>query len=176
MGASLFIITGILKKPVVSTKMAMIMPYMWMLGTFIFSTGLFIGGLRGEPRRTNMGLTYMNPASPMYRPDWWISANLGMIGGSIMGLACLLYFIVLIRSLMAKPDPALANVPFELPMSEPYHDENISAVRNFTPWVTVAVLLCVAAYYVPISDIVRNGIITHPGYTSDNPTAVETTH
>lgn len=176
LGASLFIITGLLKKPVVSTTMAMIVPYMWMFGTFIFSTGYFIGGLRGEPRRTNLGLTYLNPASPMYRPDWRIATHLGMIGGGIMGVACVLFFIVLFRSLMAAPDPALANVPFTLPMSEPYHDENMPAVRNFAPWVTVAVLLCVAAYYVPISDIVRNGIVTHPGFTPDNPTAVGTTH
>ncbi len=176
LGASLFMITGILKKPVVSTKMAMIVPYMWMIGTFVFSTGYFIGGLRGVPRRTNLGLTYLNPDSPLYRPDWWIGAHLGMIGGCIMGLACALYFIVLFRSLLAAPDPALADVPFTLPMSEPYHDENMPAVRNFAPWVAVAVFLCVAAYYVPISDIVRNGSVTHPGFIPDSPTAVETTH
>jgi len=73
-------------------------------------------------------------------------------------------------------DPALADIPFTLPMSEAYHDENIPAVRNFTPWVTVAVLLCVAAYYVPIHDIVKNGEITKPGFTSDNPSAVQTLH
>lgn len=176
LGGSLFIITGILKRPVVSTTMAMVVPYMWTVGTFIFSSGLFLNGLRGAPRRTNMGMTYLNPASPSYRPDWWLGAHMGMIGGCIMGLACILYFTVLIRSLLAAPDPALANVPFTLPMSEPYHDENMPAVRNFTPWVTVAVLLCVAAYYVPIHDIVKNGEITKPGFTSDNPSAVQTLH
>jgi len=176
LGGSLFMITGLLKRPVVSTTMAMIVPYMWMIGTFIFSSGLFLNGLRGAPRRTNMGMTYLNPASPSYRPDWWLGANMGMIGGCIMGLACVLFFTVLIRSLLAAPDPALANVPFALPMSEPYHDENMPAVRNFTPWVTVAVLLCVAAYYVPIRDIVKNGEITKPGFTPDNPAAVQTVH
>ena len=93
-----------------------------------------------------------------------------------MGLACILFFTVLIRSLLATPDPALANVPFMLPMSEPYHDEDVASVRNFTPWVTVAVLLCVAAYYVPIRDIVKNGEITKPGFTPDNPAAVQVVH
>jgi len=176
LGASLFIITGLLKKPVVSTTMAMVVPYLWMVGTFIFSSGLFLNGLRGAPRRTNMGMTYLNPASPSYRPDWWLGAHMGMIGGCIMGLACILYFMVLIRSLLGAADPALADIPFTLPMSEAYHDENIPAVRNFTPWVTVAVLLCVAAYYVPIHDIVKNGEITKPGFTSDNPAAVQTLH
>jgi len=52
-------------------------------------------------------------------------------------------------------------VPFSLPTSEPYHDEDVPAVRNFTPWVVAAVLLCAGAYYVPIRDIAKNGITTH---------------
>ena len=176
LGGSLLMVTGLLKKPVVSGGMAALVPYVWMIGTFTFSAGLFMGGLRGEPRRTNLGLTYMNPASPAYRPDWWLAAHLGMIGGCIMGLAVLLFFIVLIRSLLAKADPALANVPFSLPTSEPYHDEDIVAVRNFTPWVLAAVLLCAAAYWGPVRDIAKNGITTAPGFSPDNPAAVNTTH
>jgi cytochrome c oxidase subunit 1 len=176
LGGSLLIITGLLKKPVVSGTMAMIVPYLWMGGTFIFSTGLFMGGLRGEPRRTNLGLTYMNPTSPAYRPDWWVPAHMGLVGGCIMGLAVLLYFIVLIRSLAAVPVVALASVPFLLPTSEPYHDENVPAVQNFAPWVVAAVLLCAAAYYVPIHDIVKNGIPTAPGFRPDSPSAVNKTH
>ena len=176
LGGSLLIITGLLKKPVVSGTMAMLVPYVWMGGTFIFSSGLFMGGLRGEPRRTNLGLTYMNPTSPAYRPDWWLAAHMGLVGGCIMGIAVLLYFIVLIRSLAAAPVAALANVPFLLPTSEPYHDENVPAVQNFAPWVVAAVLLCAAAYYVPIHDIVKNGIPTAPGFRPDSPSAVSKTH
>jgi hypothetical protein len=97
-----------------------------------------------------------------------------MVGGCIMGLAVLLYFIVLVRSLAAKPVPAEA--PFALPTSEPYHDEDIAAVRNFAPWVAAAVLLCVAAYYVPIANIVKFGITTSPGFRPDSPVVVNTTH
>lgn len=162
LGMSLFLITGLLNKPVAAIPTVLAIPYIWMLGTFTFSTGLFIGGLRGEPRRTNLGLTYLNPASPSYRPDWWISTHIGAIGGVIMGFAILLYFIVLIRSLLA---PTLKNaVPFTIPMSEAYHDENIASVRNFAPWVTVAVLLCVAAYYVPVRDIIRSKYQPAPAY------------
>jgi hypothetical protein len=51
-----------------------------------------------------------------------------MIGGVIMGLAILLYFVVLIRS-PAGARAALAK-PFSIPLSEAYHDEDIPAVRN----------------------------------------------
>ncbi len=176
LGGSLLIVTGLLKKPVVSGTMAMVVPYLWMAGTFIFSAGLFMGGLRGEPRRTNLGLTYMNPSSPSYRADWWVPAHLGLLGGCIMGLAVLLYFIVLIRSLAAAPDPALAREPFSLPTSEAYHDEDVPAVRNFTPWVAAAVLLCVVAYYGPVRDIATNGVSTAPGFSPDSPATVNRAH
>ena len=41
----------------------------------IFSTGLFIAGAAGEPRRTNMGLSYTNPQSPLYHADWQFCQN-----------------------------------------------------------------------------------------------------
>jgi cytochrome c oxidase subunit 1 len=173
LGMSLFLIAGILKKPVRSIGLAVAVPYVWTLGTFIFSTGLFWGGLRGEPRRTNLGLTYLNPASANYRPDWWITTHIGMIGGVIMGLAILLYFVVLIRSLAGGHETVLEAKPFSIPLSEAYHDEDIPAVRNFAPWVAVAVLIVVAAYYMPIHEIVHSHIPGVVGYHPDSPVAVE---
>jgi len=154
-------------------EVAVAVPYMWMFGTFVFSTGLFIGGLRGEPRRTNLGLTYLNPASPAYRPDWWVTTHIGAIGGCIMGLAILMYFVVLVRTLAGSRSAALEREPFSIPLSEAYHDENISAVRNFAPWVTAGVLLIVVAYLPPINDIVKNKFKLAPGYRPDSPVSVE---
>ena len=153
--------------------MAVAVPYIWMIGTFIFSAGLFLGGLRGEPRRTNMGLTYLNPASPSYRPDWWITTHIGAVGGCIMGLAILVYFIVLVRSLAGSRSPGLEHEPFFIPVSELYHDEKVSVLENFSPWITAAVLLIVIAYYPPIRDIVKSNVKLAPGYGPDSPVAIE---
>jgi cytochrome c oxidase subunit 1 len=174
LGGSLLLITGLLKKPVASPEMAVAVPYLWMLGTFTFSTGLFLGGLRGEPRRTNLGLTYLNPSSPSYRPDWVVSTHIGLLGGMIMALAIITYLIVLIHSLAASGKPATERERALVPQSEVYHDENVSAVRNFAPWVTAAVLLCVIAYYVPLRDILRDNVKPAPGFKPDNPVAVDT--
>lgn len=173
LGGSLFLITGLLKKPVVSRGLAVAVPYVWTAGSFIFSGGLFVGGLRGEPRRTNLGLTYLNPESPNYRPDWWISTHVGLVGGLIMGLAILLFFVVLIRSLAAAREPGREQEPFSIPLSEPYHDEEVPAVRNFAPWVAGAVLLCILAYYPPFRDIMKSNFKPAPGYRPDSPVAVE---
>ena len=176
LGMSLFLVAGLLKKPVVSRGMAVAVPYLWMFGTFVFSTGLFWGGLRGEPRRTNLGLSYLDPASPSFRPDWRVTTHIGMVGGVIMGVAVLLYFIVLIRSLMASRDAALEKTPFAIPLSEAYHEEDIPAVRNFTPWVIVAVLLIVIAYYPPLRDILKSRFPGAPAYGPASPIAIEKPH
>lgn len=172
LGMSLFLIAGILKKPVRLSALAVAVPYVWTLGTFVFSTGLFWGGLRGEPRRTNLGLTYLNPASANYRPDWWITTHIGMIGGLIMGVAILLYFVVLVRSLAGAREASLEAKPFSIPLGQAYHDEDVPAVRNFAPWVTAAVLIVVAAYYMPIHEIVHSHIPGALGYHPDSPVAV----
>jgi CDP-diglyceride synthetase len=96
-----------------------------------------------------------------------------MIGGLVMGLAIVLYFVVLLRSLAAAQDPILERTPFSIPICETYHDENVPAVRNFMPWVTAAVLLVVLAYYPPLSDIVKSKFKTAPGYRPDSPVAVQ---
>jgi cytochrome c oxidase subunit 1 len=172
LGMSLFLVAGLLKKPVVSRGMAVAVAYLWTLGTFVFSTGLFWGGLRGEPRRTNLGMTYLNPASPSYRPDWWITTHIGMIGGLIMGFAVLLYFVVLVRTLLAARDSAQESKAFRIPISEVYHDEEVGAVKNFTPWVAAAVLLVVIAYYPPLHDIVKSNFKGAPAYSPESPAAI----
>ena len=63
----------------------------------IFSTGLFIGGAGGEPRRTNMGLSYTDPQSHLYHPDWQVAKMLGSIGGTIMTIAALMFFCRFLR-------------------------------------------------------------------------------
>ena len=78
------------------------MPYIWTLGIMIFSTGLFIGGAGGEPRRTNMGLSYTDPQSHLYHPDWRLPKMLGSIGGTIMTIAALMFFVVFFATLFGK--------------------------------------------------------------------------
>ncbi len=151
---------------------AVAVPYLWTIGVFTFSSGLFWGGIHGEPRRTNTGLSYLNSDSPMFRSDWVTSAHIGAIGGVIMTLAILVYFYVLIRSLMG-PSVVSEGEQFELPESEVLHDEDVAGVKNFFPWVTVAVLACIVAYTPPILQIVKAKYTHAVGYHPDNPASVK---
>jgi cytochrome c oxidase subunit 1 len=136
----------------------------------IFSTGLFIGGAGGEPRRTNMGLTYTNPQSPLYHPDWLAAKHLGSIGGTIMAVAALIFFIVFFVTLFSR---STKQSNFELIVSEPYHDENVRAVQSFTPWLAGAALLLVIAYAPPIAQTLRSDFPGARPYAPDNPVPVK---
>ena len=60
-------------------RAALAVPYLWTLGVFTFSAGLFYGGLKGVPRRTNLGMSFLDPPSDGSRPD-------GVIGERPVGL------------------------------------------------------------------------------------------
>lgn len=172
LGMSLMLITGLTGKRLADARAAMLVPYFWLLGIVISSGAAFFGGLIGIPRRTNIGLTYLNPESPIYRPDFALDNLLGAVGGSIMTFAVVMYFYVLARSLL-QPTQANEQERFALPVSEVLHDENVTAVKNLKPWVIAGIVLIIAAYAPPLAQIISNDYKGAPRYLPENPTAVE---
>lgn len=160
-GMSLYLVEKIGGKELKFKKLTMLVPYVWMVGLFLFSSGLMRGGLHGEPRRTNMGMTYLNPDSPLYRPEWKIYVILTAIGGTIMALAMLLYFLVFFTTLFSKK---VREEAIDFPISEAYHDEKPGVFANFKPWVAIALVLIVATYIPVFIDVNRSTAFGAPGY------------
>jgi cytochrome c oxidase subunit 1 len=165
-GMSLFLITKLTGREIRGPAWNVWVPYIWALGVMVFSTGLFIGGVGGEPRRTNMGMSYTNPQSPLYHIDWSAAKMLGSAGGIIMTLAALIFFLVFFATLFGKP---VRKGTLSLIVSEPYHDEQIPAVQSFTPWLAGALLLIVVAYAPPITQTLRSHFPGSPPYAPDSP-------
>jgi cytochrome c oxidase subunit I len=165
-GMSLFLVSKLLGKEIKFATWNVWVPYIWTLGIMIFSTGLFIGGAGGEPRRTNMGISYTNPQSHLYHADWGYAKMLGSIGGTIMTIAALMFFVVFFATLFGKQNKRGA---LELIVSEPYHDERVPAVQSFTPWLLGAALLLVIAYAAPIAQTIRSKFPGAAPYSQDNP-------
>lgn len=170
-GLTLYILTGIQGKKIQAPKLAMIVPYTWMVGVMIMSSGLFIGGLRGEPRRSNLGVSYLNPSAPEFRPDWVSSTTLAAVGGTIMTIGMVIYFYVLVRSLLAKSE-SQNEIDFSLPLSEPFHDEDVGIVKKLKPWIIGAVLMAILAYAPPIYQILRDGNPGGQAFTPDSPISI----
>lgn len=168
-GMSLFLVAKLTGKEIKFKTLNVWMPYIWTLGIMIFSTGLFIGGAGGEPRRTNMGMSYTDPQSRLYHADWQSAKILGSIGGTIMAIAALIFFIVFFATLFGKRTRQGA---LELIVSDPYHDERVPWVQSFTPWLAGAALLLVIAYAPPIAQTIRSNFPGAPPYSPDNPRPV----
>ncbi|MFZ1221160.1 MAG: cbb3-type cytochrome c oxidase subunit I [Chthoniobacterales bacterium] len=168
-GMSLFLVVKLTGKEIKMPRLNVWVPYLWTLGIMIFSTGLFITGANGEPRRTNLGLTYGDPQSPLYEPGWQIAKYLGSLGGTIMSIAGLIFFIVFFATLFGK---SVKQGALELITSETYHDEHVPAVQSFTPWLAGAFLLLVIAYAPPIVQTLRSNFPGAPPYTPDNPVPI----
>ncbi|HZX94786.1 MAG TPA: cbb3-type cytochrome c oxidase subunit I [Myxococcales bacterium] len=152
LGMSLYLCAGLLGKPVASPRVAVAVPYVWTAGVFIFSAGLFYGGLKGAPRRTNLGMSFLDPESDAFRPDWVTGERVGMVGGCIMGLAVLLFFYALARTLLAARSEERA-AAFALPQASAYHDEQVPAVRNFGPWVVAGIVAILISYLPPLLQV-----------------------
>jgi cytochrome c oxidase subunit I len=154
LGMSLYLLLGVTGKACAAPRIALAVPYVWTLGVFTFSTGLFYGGLHGVPRRTNLGLSFLNPDTNDYRPEWVSGEYVGLVGGCIMGLAILLFFYVLVRSLLGKASEQVAD-SFSLPESAAYHDEDVGAVRNFAPWVAAGIVAILISYVPPLIQVLN---------------------
>ena len=135
-----------------TNKIEELSSWLWLLGVSIFSTGLSVSGILGEPRRTNLGLSYGNPGTDRYVASWHMWDVMGAIGGIIMFLSTVLFFINFFAALFAKSKQNPGEVQF--PTSEAYHDEQIGWVRNFKPWVIVMVVAILIAYVPPLYQVV----------------------
>ncbi len=140
-----------------------------MIGVFIFSSGLMWGGLIGEPRRTNLGLTYLNPKSPLFRPDWVPTTMLALAGGVIMFVAGMLYFVVFFGTLVRKGTEE-ANLVF--PEGEVYLiEKRIPFLDKFKPWLVIMGIVLFLAYAPPLWRIYNTNAPQAPPYQVTSPVA-----
>lgn len=170
-GMSIYLYSKTSGKRIFWPKVNVIIPYLWAIGILIFSTGLSWGGLIGEPRRTNLGMTYLNPKNELFTPEWVPTTMLTLFGGIIMTVAAILFFIVFFGTIFSKRKEEAV---LELPVSEAFHDEKrIPIFDRFKPWlVTMAVILLIA-YTPALLNAVQNPGPGAPRFTPDNPIPVE---
>jgi len=143
LGISLYLITKITGKEVQLKFLNLLVPYLWLIGSLIFGFGMMVGGILGIPRRTNMGLTYSNPDSPLYNPNWQIWNYISLIGGIIMFLAMVVYFIVFFSTIFSK---RIKEEVLEIESSEPYENGYSKILNEFKVWIFLALILIILAY------------------------------
>ena len=170
-GMSLYLLERLSGKEIRLKRIAVVVPYLWAIGMFIFSTGLMVGGMRGEPRRTNMGISYMDPDSPLYRPDWVWTTGTTVIGGVILFAAAGLFFLVLLDLLLTKKSRE-SYVSF--PTYRVIHQEKVIPFLNsFKPWLVIMFVLILLAYIPALMNVFKFTGREAPPYSPNNPTPLE---
>lgn len=167
LGMSLYLVSHYFNRDVALKRWSVSVPYLWTIGVFIFSWGMMRGGLLGMPRRTNTGPTYANPESQLFQAEWVSYINISVVGGVIMTLAIVIFAVVFFSTLFRKARPEEAVLRF--PVSEAYHNESVSWLRNFKPWIIAAVIIIILAYTPVILDVLSATYGGAPPYSPNNP-------
>lgn len=172
-GMALYIIAKITGKSIRLKKLYTLTPYFWTMGLLIFSYGLMNGGLIGEPRRTNLGMTYLNPESPLFRPEWVSTTTIALFGGIIMTVAFVMYVASMIATIIGKK---VREEIIEFPVSEPLHEEKpVAILQSFKPWLILMGLVIVLAYVPALMDVFKyTGKGAEP-YAPNNPVPIVNT-
>lgn len=153
LGMSIYMYTKVAGKSLKLRTIVTIVPYIWMVGTALLSHGLMAGGLMGEPRRTNLGMTYTNPNHELFHQFWVPSTTTTMIGGIIMGVAALLYFTAFFTTIFSKQKYQPVVVLHE---AEELHEEKyIPILHNLKPWIIVSVILILMTYGPSLKNIYK---------------------
>jgi cytochrome c oxidase subunit 1 len=170
-GMSIYLYAKMSGKKIFMPKVVTIIPYLWMIGVLIFSTGLMWGGLIGEPRRTNLGMTYLNPKNEMFHPEWVPTTTLALLGGIIMFIASMLFIIAFFGTVFSKQKQEAV---LELPYSEAYHDEKrVPLFDKFKPWLVTMAIIILIAYVPAIMNVLKNSGPKAPPFNINNPTPIE---
>ncbi len=169
-GMSLYLYATLHGKPIFLPRMNMMVPYVWMVGMLIFSIGMSWGGLLGEPRRTNLGPTFLNPESPLFRAEWVPTTTLAMVGGIMLFIAGMMFIVVFFGTMLHKQSQV---AKLEIPVSEAYYDEpRIPLFDRFKPWLAAMAVILLIAYIPVFLDISKNTGPKAPRYEGNSPAPV----
>jgi len=165
LGMTLYLVARLRGVDVKAKPFALAAPYLWMLGFVIFEIALSITGLQGAPRRSNIGISYLDPSNELlYRGDWLFWSHVGALGGAIAVVGFLSYVVSLVGTLFAKPVRA---PEIDFPIADAVHDTPTPLVVNLRPWVTATLALIAISYTYPVYESMTRGVITKvPGYQS----------
>ncbi|MDI3341753.1 MAG: cbb3-type cytochrome c oxidase subunit I [Sphaerobacter sp.] len=140
MGIAYWFVPYLTGRQLFSRRLALVQAWCWAIGALIFARGQIGGGLESMPRRTAIG------AATYALPGWDVSNWFTAVGGALMAIGGVLFFIVLFGTLFnaKRVEPAAV----EPPLSEVIHGpkESWQIFDRIGLWVIVAIALTLLAY------------------------------
>lgn len=170
LGISLYMVSKLMGKDIKFKGLAVIAPWLWFQGMLIFEYAMSVAGIHGFPRRTHTGISYLNPESPLYRPEWVGYAELSVFAGFIIVLGFVFWAISFFGTIFY---PKVRESTIEFPTASALHDEKAPALNRLTPWFVASVILFVLSYAPVIYEVTTKGVFfDSPGYNDKSPVPI----
>ena len=138
-----------------SPRLALVQSWLWFIGMSLFSFALHDLGILGMPRRT------MISAAPYIQPEWQALRPLVGIGGSILFVSALLYFLNMLLTCVASHAPAPETPAFAEALSGP--EEGPAILDRWRPWLVLTAIFLILAYGHPLIHLISNTPLNVPG-------------
>ena len=121
--------------------MAAIQPWVYSIGLLIFARGMISGGLQGMPRRTFMA------QAPYSGEGWELAGALTGIGGTIMTIGILMFFLVIVMTwFVGEKGEVTEDIPISETLSAPATRGWETNLDRLGLWIVAAVVLILIAY------------------------------
>jgi cytochrome c oxidase subunit 1 len=155
MGITYWLVPLLAGRGLWSRRLALVQAWLWFGGMAVFSNALHRLGMLGAPRRTMLG------AAPYVQPEWKPILPLVGIGGAVLFVSALLYFVNLALTVWVSRAPAPAFPGFAEAISGPEHAPAI--LDRWRPWLALAAFLIAVAYGPTLLRLAMTTPLTTPG-------------
>ncbi len=141
MGIAYWLVPYLEQKELWSAKAGLVSSWLYFIGVLIFARGMISGGLAGMPRRTAISLVpYAEP------PGWRLAGILAGVGGSLMFIGAVLFFVVIAMTVLAGKRTEIADIPYSVTLVTPQTSGWEPGLDRLRYWIVASVLLCVIIY------------------------------
>jgi cytochrome c oxidase subunit I len=155
MGITYWLVPVLTGRGLWSRRLALSQVWLWCVGMAIFSASLHDLGLLGMPRRTMISqATYI-------QPQWRPVMPLVAIGGTIMFVSAMLYFLNLILTWAASRQPAPEAPAFADAVSGP--EDAPAFLDRWRPWLVLTGLFIAIAYGHTLFHLISEAPFNIPG-------------
>jgi cytochrome c oxidase subunit I len=141
MGVAYWLVPYLTGRQLWGRRIALAQGWIYTIGVLIFARGMIGAGLEGVPRRTFMAVATYG------RESWNVHGILTAVGGSIMTIGALLFFVVLVMTLLAgRKGQAPQDVPISEVLTPPSKNGWDAHFDRIGLWFLAAVLLILLSY------------------------------
>lgn len=157
MGAVFWLIPHLTQRSLVAPGLARLSAWLWFAGMMVFAFGMHWLGLLGVPRRSHVAVLGDNLEQTFVGTG--IPASITGLGGAILFVAGILFFYVLIATLVSGrrlTTQETPEIPFAEVVSGPGSKPVVKLMERVGLWLLIAVALILVAYVPTLIDQIRN--------------------